>query len=468
MQLRSLLLAGFIGLGLINAAPLHAATLTGGDLIKTANLPDVYYYGNDAKRYVFPNEKTYFSWYIDFNLKTISADELAAVSIGGAVTYRPGSRMVKLTTDPKVYAIAKNGTLRWIQTEQIAIQLYGNDWAKKIDDLPDTLMATYKIGLPIVNASDYSPSAELAAASSISIDKNLQTPSTTPPALTPPPTPTPTSTSNLIFSLSKPTLKAGDVETMTAYATSISGLVKLDIFFDGELIKTCMIATCVAEKQIPISGTKSQYETKAIATTVSGATETQTRTITVSNQISTLATLRIGRAIIKPNQAGEAVVESDISIAVLRTDIYINGESIEACASSVRICAWSDILTGAVSTTYDVYGKVTDTLGRTYQTPHKTITIGTNDSPIVTIITGKDTIFSSESVDITVTGSDDDGIKSIEVLANDTVIKTCLSAAPCTAISGPWSTPGTVIFRGRVTDSLGLTSYSEPSNVQVQ
>ncbi len=244
--------------------------------------------------------------------------------------------------------------------------------------------------------------------------------------------------------------------------------MKLEIFFDGELIKTCMIATCVADKQIPISGTKSQYETKAVATTISGKAETQTKTITINNEISTLATLRIGRAIIKPNQAGEAVVESDISIAVLRTDIYINGESIEACASSSRQCRWSDILTGAVSTTYDVYGKVTDTLGRIYQTPHKTITIGTNDSPIVTIITGKNTIFSSESVDVTVTGSDDDGIKNIEVLANGNVIKTCNNAMPCTIISGPWNSPGIVIFQGRATDSLGLVSTSESSNVEVQ
>ncbi|MEK7115787.1 MAG: hypothetical protein AAB879_00140, partial [Patescibacteria group bacterium] len=84
----------------------HAASISSGDLIK-GSTDAVYYYGQNGKRFVFPNSKTYFSWYTDFStVKTISSDELATIPIGGNVTYRPGVKLVKITTDPKVYAVS--------------------------------------------------------------------------------------------------------------------------------------------------------------------------------------------------------------------------------------------------------------------------------------------------------------------------------------------------------------------------
>ena len=71
------------------------------------------------KRYVFPNEATYKSWYSDFSgVVTISADELASYPLAANVVVRPGTKLVKITTDPKVYAVEANGVLRWVQTER--------------------------------------------------------------------------------------------------------------------------------------------------------------------------------------------------------------------------------------------------------------------------------------------------------------------------------------------------------------
>jgi hypothetical protein len=84
-----------VGLGTL-AMPgvASAASLSAGDLIKASG-PAVYYYATDAKRYVFPNEKTYFAWYNDFSgVKTITDTELAAIAIGGNVTVRPGTKLV--------------------------------------------------------------------------------------------------------------------------------------------------------------------------------------------------------------------------------------------------------------------------------------------------------------------------------------------------------------------------------------
>ena len=44
-------------------APLTARAASPGDLVKGTTLNTVYYYGADGKRYAFPNEKTYLTWY---------------------------------------------------------------------------------------------------------------------------------------------------------------------------------------------------------------------------------------------------------------------------------------------------------------------------------------------------------------------------------------------------------------------
>jgi hypothetical protein len=120
-----------------------------GALIK-ASLPSVYYCGADGKRYAFLNDKAFFTWYKDFSsVKIISDAELAEIPFGGNITYRPGVKMVKVPSDPKVYAVAQGGVLRWISSEAVAVRLYGADWNKEIDDIPDSFFADYKVGEPL-------------------------------------------------------------------------------------------------------------------------------------------------------------------------------------------------------------------------------------------------------------------------------------------------------------------------------
>lgn len=123
-----------------------AATLNTGDLIKASG-PAVYYYAADGKRYVFPHEKMFFSWFKDFSaVKTITDGELAAISIGGNVTERPGTMMVKIQTDPKTYAVTLGGVLHWIQSEDIAKALYGTNWNQRIIDVSDAFFVNYTVG----------------------------------------------------------------------------------------------------------------------------------------------------------------------------------------------------------------------------------------------------------------------------------------------------------------------------------
>jgi hypothetical protein len=149
----------------------HAAV--SGDLVK-GSLPAVYYVGSDGKRYVFTNDKAYFTWYTDFSaVKKISDTDLAAIMIGGNVTYKPGVRMVKIQSDPKVYAVGHGGVLHWVSTEAAAAALYGSNWNTKIDDISDAFFVNYTVGSQITTASDFNITAEQNNSTSINADKGL-------------------------------------------------------------------------------------------------------------------------------------------------------------------------------------------------------------------------------------------------------------------------------------------------------
>ncbi len=127
--------------------PLITSAANANELIKCDKGSEVYLLGEDGKRYSFPNEKIYFSWYEDFSeIKEVSCDDLAAVPFGGVVKYRPGMRLIKMPSVPRVYAVESNGTLRPIKNEDQAKTLYGTEWAKKVDDLPESFFPRYRVG----------------------------------------------------------------------------------------------------------------------------------------------------------------------------------------------------------------------------------------------------------------------------------------------------------------------------------
>ena len=128
------------------------ASAQAGDLIKKDGLSTVYYLGQDGKRYIFPNEPTFKSWYSDFSgVVTVSSDELASYPLGANVVMRPGTKLVKITTDPKVYAVEADGVLRHVQSEAAALALYGANWADRVIDVADGFFTNYTIGTPLAS-----------------------------------------------------------------------------------------------------------------------------------------------------------------------------------------------------------------------------------------------------------------------------------------------------------------------------
>ena len=121
-----------------------------GDLVKIESNSAVYYYGYDGKRHAFPNEPTYFTWYENFDsVKIITEIELAGLPLGKNIVVRPGTQLVKIVTDPKVYAVEPKGRLRHITSESDARALYGDDWNKNVIDIPDTFFIDYNVLTPL-------------------------------------------------------------------------------------------------------------------------------------------------------------------------------------------------------------------------------------------------------------------------------------------------------------------------------
>lgn len=145
-----------MGLAALVAVPVAtAATLTDGDLIKGASSAVYYYMG--GKKYVFTSEAVYKTWFANFsNVKTLTADEMSALSIGGNVAVKAGTKLVQfvsvndngsfVASDPKVYVVSPNGVLHHLDSATRAVALYGSNWESRIQPIVDGYFVNYTVG----------------------------------------------------------------------------------------------------------------------------------------------------------------------------------------------------------------------------------------------------------------------------------------------------------------------------------
>ncbi len=150
-------------------------SLRKGCLIKGSG-SSLYWYSKNDKRYVIPNKQTFDTWFPSGGskpaVKFLDDQDLVKIPIGGNVTYRPGTRLVKIATDPKVYAIGHHGVVRWLASDEVASQLFGSDWREaSVDLIADAFFVNYSVGYRIDNISDYDPILEKKA--SITIDDDM-------------------------------------------------------------------------------------------------------------------------------------------------------------------------------------------------------------------------------------------------------------------------------------------------------
>ncbi|MBT6253637.1 hypothetical protein HOI83_00140 [Candidatus Uhrbacteria bacterium] len=125
-------------------------------LIKGTSLSAVYYFSSDAKRYVFPSEQIFYSWFENFDdVVEIDDDVLASFKLGQRITMAPGS-LIKITSDPKVYAIDSDGAKHHIASEAVASSLFGTDWSSQVVDVDITQWFDYPTGDQLTSSSAFS------------------------------------------------------------------------------------------------------------------------------------------------------------------------------------------------------------------------------------------------------------------------------------------------------------------------
>lgn len=443
----------------------HAAV--SGDLIK-GSTASVYYFGQDGKRYAFPTEQTYFTWYADFSgVQTVPDLTLASYGLGGNVTVRPGAKLVKITTNPKVYAVAKGGVLRWIQTESVAAALYGSDWAHQVLDIPDTFFINYLIGAPIISPSDYDRTAETNGSMTINLDKGLVAPQTTTTTTPTPTSTTPTVDRNVFLTFSPTAPHAGETLTLQATA-STNASVALDflkLYFDGVVYRTCNASPCTADIALPSTNAKTAYDIRAEASWIDQTQRNATTTVTMGSGAAGVF-LTITRPELAPGTTMEIIMDVNSSFVAKYIDIYVDGGNIKGC-NDVQQCRYAGTVAGSVGTVHSIYGIATDANGMTRRTETKTVSIVQNPRPIVTIQTGKSLIYRGETVDVIVDAIDDDGVASTEIRFNGMVLKQCMTNR-CTMTTGPWTSAETLTFVGKATDIHGRENVATSSAVLVQ
>lgn len=134
---------------MVFAMPVQAQ-VSAGNLISCPDFSSVYYLSEDGSRNVFPDEKTYFTWYEDFeDVVEIDCDDMSDIPIGELVEYQAGTQLVTTPSTNEVYAVEPGGVLRQIDDEEMAKDLYGEDWSSRVQDVADTFFIHYDVGEPL-------------------------------------------------------------------------------------------------------------------------------------------------------------------------------------------------------------------------------------------------------------------------------------------------------------------------------
>lgn len=127
-------------------ADVFAASGLDGQLVKLSGSSSIYLV-KDNLRYIFPDQKTYYSWYGNnfSGVETITVEKLSGYKLSGLITYKPGS-LIKIQTNPQVYEVINDaGDIKWLANEETALNRHGSNWAKKVNDVSPGFFSAYNV-----------------------------------------------------------------------------------------------------------------------------------------------------------------------------------------------------------------------------------------------------------------------------------------------------------------------------------
>lgn len=132
-----------------------------GEYIKSPSYSTVYYIPEEGERWVFMDANTYFTWSDSFgDIIEVTDATLPTLTLTGIMLPKPGVVLMKITSDPSVYAIEENPDdesrplRRKISSEEVAIEMYGEDWADYVIDVDPTFIGRFERGDAIEEAED--------------------------------------------------------------------------------------------------------------------------------------------------------------------------------------------------------------------------------------------------------------------------------------------------------------------------
>ncbi|MFH1356764.1 MAG: PIN domain-containing protein [bacterium] len=132
-----------------------------GSILKGETLTCLYWYGSDGYRYTIANEDILRSWFPKSGLQPVinrvTDSDLADIALGGNITYRAGTRLIKIDSDSKIYTVGANGLIHWIQSDEVIAEIFGSRWRELLVVIPDALFTNYSIGDVIESEHDFNP-----------------------------------------------------------------------------------------------------------------------------------------------------------------------------------------------------------------------------------------------------------------------------------------------------------------------
>ena len=123
------------------------STITKGQFIRSSSFNSIYFVDEDGKRRPFWDTNAFFSYADSFDeVSWVTDATLSTLEMGDPMLPQPGSVLVKIQSDPKVYAIDEGNVLRWVPDEDTANNVYGLSWADYVIDLDASTFARFSIG----------------------------------------------------------------------------------------------------------------------------------------------------------------------------------------------------------------------------------------------------------------------------------------------------------------------------------
>jgi len=123
-----------------------------GDYIKRPSFSTVYYITEQGTRRPFMDTNTYFTWSDSFDdIVEVADEELPNYAIDGIMLPKEGVVLIKVQSDPSVYMLDDGADdlipeLRKMETEEVAIEMYGVDWADYVIDIEPTFFTKFELG----------------------------------------------------------------------------------------------------------------------------------------------------------------------------------------------------------------------------------------------------------------------------------------------------------------------------------